>query len=275
MKTIAVVNSKGGCGKTTSAINLAACLGWRGSSVVLVDLDPQGHATLGVSMQCWNDFGLYEVFANRAEINDVIIPDVVAGIDLIPATRKLADAEALLADWPREKELALKLGCLSREYDYAIIDCPPNLGLLTVNALLAADEVLVPVEMSLFGVDSANRLTKLIHELEERHDTQIPFRILPTMVDSRTRLARSFLRQIWERYPDEILPLMVHYTVRVREAVCKGLPIIDYASSSQVATDYRHLAAEMATPEKEAVPPVTSIAVVAEERQLDPALAFQ
>jgi chromosome partitioning protein len=242
MKTIAVVNSKGGCGKTTSAINLAACIGWQGLPVLLVDLDPQGHATLGVNIQNWDGPGLYDVFSNRKRMRDVIAPDVVAGIDLIPATPKLGEAEALLSDWPREKELALKLGQLADDYQYVVIDCPPTLGLLTVNALLAADEVLIPVEMSLFGLDSVDRLLELIRSLERKHDIRIPIRILPTMVDSRTRLARSFLRQIWERFPDQVLPLLVHYTVRIREAICKGVPIIDFAANSQVAKDYRQLA---------------------------------
>ncbi len=242
MKIITVASCKGGCGKTTTALNLAACYGWEGHPVLLLDLDPQGHATLGTALDCRDDPGLYEVFARRMDLEDVVIPDVVAGIDLVPATRTLGQAEALLADWPREKELALRLGPLAGAYRYAVLDCPPSLGLLTTNALLAADLVLIPVEMSLFGLDSVERLLAHMARLEARYETAIPFRVLPTMVDQRTRLARAFLRELWARYPEQVLPVLVHHTVRLREAACRGLPIIDYDADSAAAHDYRRLA---------------------------------
>lgn len=245
MKTIAIVNIKGGCGKTTTAINLAASLGWQGLPVLLVDLDPQGHATLGVNVKSEGEPGLYEVYSEQLPIKDVIMYNVVAGIDLIPATSSLIDIGNILLNFPYEHVLKHYLEQIDKEYDYVIIDCAPHLGPLMISAIIAADELLAPVDMGLFSLDSLEKLYTVIHRLEEQHKTQIPIKVLPTMVDYRTRLARAFIRSIWERFADDVLPIMVHNTVRIREAVCKGLPIIDYDADSPAAYDYRRLADEI------------------------------
>jgi len=245
MRIIAVANQKGGVGKTTTAVNLAACLGKMEQRVLLIDMDPQGHASLALGRRGQEQVGLYEVFAREATLAQVIQPQAATGVDLIPSTISLAAAEHLLGDWPRERELSVHLAQLGDAYDYAIIDCPPALGLLSFNALLAADEVLVPIEMGVFAFDGIERLCETIDLLEERYQTNIPLRVLPTMVDNRTRLSRKFLREIWERFPDEVLPLMVHQTVRLKEAACEGLPIIDYDPKSAAAADYQRLAREI------------------------------
>jgi len=242
MKIIAIANQKGGCGKTTTAINLAACLGHISQRVLLIDLDSQGHATLGFG-KCGDDLPtLYNVFSGQRSIRDVIVHDVHKNVDLIPGSMALVAAEHHLTDWSQEDELARLLQPLDVSYDFIIIDCPPALGRLSVNALLASNEVIIPLEMSLFSLDGMERISETIEHLQARRGTSLPFKVLPTMVDNRTRLCRTFLRKIWERFPDNVLPVMIHHTVRLKESVCYSLPVWAYDSKSVAAIDYMKLA---------------------------------
>ncbi|MHB8345700.1 MAG: AAA family ATPase, partial [Acidiferrobacterales bacterium] len=227
-------------------VNLAACLGKKEQSVLLVDTDPQGHACLGLGMRCEEIPGLYEVFAGEASLGEVILPQAVPGVDVVPATISLAAAEHCLPDnSERERQLTMHLARFRHRYDYIIIDCPPTLGFLSINALRAADQVLIPMELSLFAIDGIERLRETISLLREKYGLDIPMRILPTLVDGRTRLSRKLLRQIWERFADEVTPLMVHYTVRLKEAVCDGLPIVEFDPSCIAAIEYNRLADEV------------------------------
>lgn len=243
MTIIAVANQKGGCGKTTTAINLSACLGKKSQRVLLVDMDPQGHASLGLGEHCEDLAGLYEVFLHDAELDEVILPNVAQGVDLAPATISLAAVEHLLADIPkRERQLAMHLEHLPKKYDFIIIDCPPTLGLLAFNALRAADQVLIPLEMSVFALDGIDRLRETIALVEDKYDLDIPIQILPTLVDYRTRFSYDMLSEVRDRFAQQLLPVTIHYTVRLKEAAQKGMPVIEFAPFSPAAHDYDKLA---------------------------------
>lgn len=246
MTVIAIANQKGGCGKTTTAINLAASLGEMQHRILLIDMDPQGHASLGLGRRCEDVAGLYEVFTQDMELGEVILPNVAEGVDLIPATISLAAVEHLLADLPkRERQLDMHLEPHMNKYDYIIIDCPPALSLLAFNALRCAELVLVPIEMSLFSLDGIERLQETISLVAEKYQLDIPLAILPTMVDYRTRFTRNILHEIQNHFAEEILKVCIHYTVRLKEAAWHGKPITVYAPKTLGAADYQRLADEI------------------------------
>ena len=246
MHIIAIVNQKGGCGKTTTAINLAASLGRKGHRTLLVDADPQGHASLGLGGRRQDEPGLYEIFALDFPLVDTIIPHIAQGLDIIPATISLAAVDYVLANMPqRERQLSNYLHSVASIYDYVIIDCPPSLGLLSINAIRAAQRVVVPVDMSLFAIDGIERLSETVDLVAKKYDLEIELNILPTLVDRRTRLGRKFLLGIWERYQDKVLPVMIHHTVRLKESVCAGQSIVDFAPNSPAAGDFSDLADEL------------------------------
>lgn len=246
MKIIAVANQKGGCGKTTTAINLTACLGKKERRVLLLDLDPQGHSSLGFGVFNENARDLYDVFTGEARLEDIILPGVFTGVDVVPATMTLAAAEHLpVRNDERNNQLEIHLAPIRNRYDYVVIDCPPSMGLLSLNALMVADLVLIPIEMSHFCLHGMDQMYQTIMRLSERHERKIPIRVLPTLVDSRTRLCRQFLHEIGERFADDVLPVMVQFTVRLKEAARKGVPIIAYDPASTVAVQYDRLADEL------------------------------
>jgi chromosome partitioning protein len=247
MHVTAIVNQKGGCGKTTVAINLAAVLGEGGERVLLVDMDPQGHASLGLGQPSTDLPGLYEVLRGERNLEQVAIPEVAPGVDLVPGTISLAGAERALGEAAApDAELARHLGGLNGRYAQVVLDCPPALGLLSVNALRAADQVLVPVEASLYALDGLERLKETVSLLEAHCGRRPALRLVANTFDTRTRLAREILAALAASPGLEALETRVRSSVRVREAAYHGRPLTAHAPRAPVTEDFRALARELA-----------------------------
>ncbi len=256
MRVIAVVNQKGGCGKTTTTVNLAGALAADGSRVLVVDLDPQAHATLALGIDPEElDQNLYEILAEPAGVRrlEEVIISASDGLDLAPSSIVLSALEQKLAAErhdSRTERLSVALDNLPPYYDYVLIDCPPNVGLLTFNALRAAREVIIPLEMSFFAVDGVQKLLETVALLNDRIGHDVSVRILPTLYDGRTRYARQTLGDVRELFKDLCFDTVIRNNVKLREAARAGKPIARFASSANGARDYAALAIEV-----EASPP--------------------
>lgn len=252
MRIVAIVNQKGGCGKTTTAVNLAGCLAADGARVLIVDIDPQAHATLALGIDPEQvEENLYEVLAETegaGRLPSVIVP-VANGLELIPSSIVLSALEQKLAAEraeARTERLSVALQTVTDRYDYGLIDCPPNVGLLTFNALRAAGEVIVPLETSFFAMHGVHKLLETIALLGDRIGHTPSVRILPTVYDGRTRYARETLAEIRGTFGDMCFDTVIRSNVKLREAARRGLPIVRFAASANGALDYGALAAELA-----------------------------
>lgn len=258
MRVIAIVNQKGGCGKTTSTVNLGGALAADGSRVLVVDIDPQAHATLALGLDPDElDQNLYEILVEppgARRLEEVVI-NVSANLDVAPSSIVLSALEQKLASEQhdsRTERLAAAIDGLTTHYDYVLIDCPPNVGLLTFNALRAAREVVIPLEMSFFAVDGVQKLLETVALLSERIGHDLAVRILPTLYDGRTRYARQTLGEIRELFKDLCFDSVIRLNVKLREAARSGVPISRFAPRANGALDYAALAIEL-----EASPPPT------------------
>jgi len=258
MRVIAIVNQKGGCGKTTTTVNLAAALALDGPRVLVVDIDPQAHATLALGIDPDQvDENLYEILAepDGAERLQEVILEVGENLDLAPSGIVLSALEQKLASERVEaktERLGAALDSLPEDtYDYVLIDCPPNVGVLTFNALRAASEVIIPLETSRFAIHGVEKLLETIALLTERIDHDLTVRILTTLYDGRTRFARITLAEIRESFKDMCFDTVIRLNVKLREAAGRGRPIASFARSANGTLDHAALAVEV-----EASPPV-------------------
>ena len=252
MRVIAIVNQKGGCGKTTTTVNLAAALASDGARVLVIDTDPQAHATLALGIDPDKiDENLYEVLAepDGAERLRGIILEVGENLDLAPSGIVLSALEQKLASErveARTERLSVALDSLPEgTYEYALIDCPPNVGVLTFNALRAASEVIIPLETSRFAIHGVEKLLETIALLTERIGHDLSVRILTTLYDGRTRFARITLAEIRESFKDMCFDTVIRLNVKLREAAGRGRPIASFAASANGALDHAALAVEV------------------------------
>lgn len=247
-KIIAIINQKGGVGKSTTAINLGAALGEMGKQVLLVDLDPQGNASSGLGVEksliqkC-----IYDVLLNDVPLEDVIIPDIAEGLDIAPATINLAGAEVeLVSEMARENRLKDAVGSMRGKYDFILIDCPPSLGLLTVNALVAADKLLIPIQCEFYALEGVTKLLESMKRVKSRLNPTLDiYGILLTMYDSRTTLSKQVVDEVREYFGRLVFSTPIPRTVKLSEAPSFGQPITQYDPKGRGSLSYIELAKEV------------------------------
>ncbi len=246
-KIVAIANQKGGVGKTTTSVNLAACLAGLGCKILLIDLDPQGNASSGVGIdrnQC--DSSIYDGLLNARSMDELIIEVNTPGLSLIPSTTDLAGAEIELVDHPqREYRLREALQTMTQQFDFILLDCPPSLGLLTVNALVAADSVLVPIQTEYYALEGLGHLLHTIGLIHEHLNPALSIEgILLTMYDGRTNLSDQVATEVTTHFGELVFETVIPRNVRLGEAPSFGQPITEYDNASRGAVSYRELSLE-------------------------------
>jgi len=247
-RILAIVNQKGGTAKTTTAVNLAAYIALSGRRVLLLDLDPQGSASSGVGIKKSIVYKcMYDVLINDESIDDVKQKTSVNGLELIPATVKLSGSEIELVNMTeREHKLKNAIEKVKNVYDYFIIDCPPSLGLLTLNALAVADSVIVPTQCEFYALEGLSQLTKTLQLVQKHLNPKIDLGgIVLTMYDSRTNLSQQVANEVKRHFKDKVFDTYIPRNVRLSEAPSYGMCIAQYDSKSKGADAYKTLADEV------------------------------
>ncbi|MBA3688698.1 MAG: ParA family protein [Chloroflexi bacterium] len=248
LRVTACTNQKGGVGKTTTVVNLAAYLALSGTSTLVIDLDPQGNATSGLGVDRRSiDRSVYDALINGVPISELVVKTSVPGLDLVPAALALSGAEIELVGVPaREHRLSASLADLGERYDRVLIDCPPSLGLLTVNALTAADGVLIPIQTEYYALEGLSQLVNTIRMVREALNPRLEIDgVLLTMYDGRTRLSIQVAAEVRRHLDGAVYDTVVPRSIRLSEAPSHGVPIAIYDPTSRGAEAYGRLAAEV------------------------------
>jgi chromosome partitioning protein len=247
-RIIAVANQKGGVGKTTTSVNLGAALAELGFRVLVVDLDPQGNATTGLGIDARNfELSMYDVLMRDVSMEDCIEPTSMKNLFVAPATIALAGAEIeLVPAFSRELKLKRAIGAIIEDFDFVMIDCPPSLGLITVNALAAATEVLVPIQCEYYALEGLSQLSTNVHLVKNNLNPQLDIStIVLTMYDARTNLSEQVATDVRQHFENRVCRTVIPRTVRLSEAPSFGQPITAFDPSSRGALAYRELAKEV------------------------------
>jgi chromosome partitioning protein len=253
VRIISVANQKGGVGKTTTTVNLGASLAYLGKKVLLVDIDAQGNATSGVGIRKPDvKEDIYDILVNEVDIKETILPTSRENLFIVPATLQLAGAEIELTSMmARESRLKLALDEIKADYDYILIDCPPSLGHLTINAFTASDSILIPVQCEYYALEGLSQLLNTVRLVQKHFNPDLAIEgVLLTMFDARTNLGSEVVEEVRRYFQEKVYETVIPRNVRLSEAPSHGLSIIDYDIRSKGAEVYQALAKEVLAREK-------------------------